>query len=606
MNFANLYLGSDLRFVIISLAIVLSFMILGLLTNINQLFIGNLNRSNLELNFGNLIFRGILLVYVELTILGLVNFLNLQGLIVISVLNLIGVIYYFYLSLHHKMYFKYQNKSVFALLVILSILLVPNSLSVPLGWDSLAFHLNLPRFYFHNSFYEMDSNVTHLGYFLGSDILNLIPVLLNDYRLASFLNILVMALILNTLFQLRKLINSISIPILLILFFIFDTTFLKFPITSFNVDYFLILIGLNLTSFVKYHWDLKSGSNKVYFAILIFAFSYAKLYSFTLVIIWIFLYVALSIKRKIRIRKDVTIPLIIGLLPSAIWLIRNILFFKNPFYPYFDQIFNWDQSSKKWTDPFNSFLVDRFQFIELMTRFQWSRDSYILIYEFSLVILTLLCGVYLIRKYLKNTPLVSFILSSLIVYLFIYWSTGDELNRYRHFILWMIIYLFIITPKKNWLQKFILIVFFISSTINFSYSWHTYWQNIKNNLKTYNTSDQIFAIKTYDQYKLIKLAHDNYRDDRVLLIGDNRLALLPINFRAADTSRFSVLNYLANDTTEKILVYLKQEKIDVLILSSDWGEPAKWNKQLWFELFQNPQICDAYDFEGLLVCEIKY
>jgi uncharacterized protein (DUF1684 family) len=131
-------------------------------------------------------------------------------------------------------------------------------------------------------------------------------------------------------------------------------------------------------------------------------------------------------------------------------------------------------------------------------------------------------------------------------------------------------------------------------------------QNIKNNLKTYNTSDQIFAIKTYDQYKLIKLAHDNYRDDRVLLIGDNRLALLPINFRAADTSRFSVLNYFANDTTEKILVYLKQEKIEVLILSSDWGEPAKWNKQLWFELFQNPQICDAYDFEGLLVCEIKY
>jgi hypothetical protein len=170
----------------------------------------------------------------------------------------------------------------------------------------------------------------------------------------------------------------------------------------------------------------------------------------------------------------------------------------------------------------------------------------------------------------------------------------------------MIIYLFIITPKKNWLQKFILIVFFISSTINFSYSWHTYLQNIKNNLKTYNTSDQIFAIKTYDQYKLIKLAHDNYRDDRVLLIGDNRLALLPINFRAADTSRFSVLNYFANDTTEKILVYLKQEKIEVLILSSDWGEPAKWNKQLWFELFQNPQICDAYDFEGLLVCEIKY
>jgi hypothetical protein len=577
---------------------------LGMSTNINQLLTKSPNSESLELNFGNLIFKGLLVIYVELTILGFINFLSFHAMIIVAFLNLIGIIYFFYLSVYQRIHFKYNNKKVFALLLILSLLVVPNSLSVPLGWDSLAFHLNLPRFYFNNSFYDLDHNVTHLGYFLGSDVLNLIPVLLEDYRLSSFINIIVMSIILNTLFILGKLIKSVSISILVILFFISDTTFLKAPITSFNIDYFLILIGLNLIHFVLMSKNPYSLSRMFYFGTLIFAFSFAKIYSFALIVIWVMLYVIVAIKRKIRIRIDILIPSIIGLIPAAAWLTRNTLFYKNPFYPYFDQLFHRDNLAGNWSDPFGPLSNERFRFFGIMNRFDWSLNSYTLIYEFILVILTVLFSFYLIKKYWTNCLVLPFIASSLIIYVYLYWSTGDELTRYRHFILWMIIYLLLFTLKKERLRGFIFAFMFLFAMINFSVSRHVFIQNLGHNLTKNNSSDQLSELQSYDQFKLIRLANTKYKKEKVLLLGDNRLALLPINFRAADPSRFSVVSSKSYNTTEKIIDYLKQNNIKIVILSLDWGEPAKWNKELWLGLFENQQRCETYSYEGLRVCEI--
>jgi hypothetical protein len=413
-----------------------------------------------------------------------------------------------------------------------------------------------------------------------------------------------MALILNTLFQLGKTVNSVSISIIVIIYFVSDTTFLKFPITSFNVDYFLILIGLNLIRLIITNKKFLSLSQKFYLGSLIFAFSFAKIYSFGLILIWLILYLILTVIGRLKLKKDVLIPSILGLIPAFIWLLRNILFFKNPFYPYFDQVFNSDYSTSSLADPFGP--DERFRFFELITNFELNLNSYILIYEFILVIVTLFFIFYLIKKYWRNFIILSFLTSSLLIYIYLYWSTGDELNRYRHFISWMTIYLLIMTLRTDRIRGFIITFMIISTLINFTVSRYSYIQNVENNLNRSNMSDQLSRIQTYDQFKLIQLAHTKYTDERVLLIGDNRLALLPINFRAADPSRFSVLNSFNYDTTEKIVTYVKKENFKVLMISFDWGEPAGWNKQLWFELFQNPQICDAYDFEGLLVCEIKY
>jgi hypothetical protein len=145
---------------------------------------------------------------------------------------------------------------------------------------------------------------------------------------------------------------------------------------------------------------------------------------------------------------------------------------------------------------------------------------------------------------------------------------------------------------------------FLSTLINFSVSRHIFIQNIENNLTKNNLSDQLSELQSYDQFKLIRLANINYEREKVLLLGDNRLALLPINFRAADPSRFSVLNSESYNTTEKIVDYLKKNDFKIVILSLDWGEPAKWNKELWFGLFENQQRCKTYSYEGLQVCEI--
>jgi hypothetical protein len=317
-------------------------------------------------------------------------------------------------------------------------------------------------------------------------------------------------------------------------------------------------------------------------------------------------YVIVAIKRKIRLRKDILIPSIIGLIPATAWLIRNTIFYKNPFYPYFDQLFSRGNLAGNLADPIGPRPLgnERFRFAGLINRFDWSLNSYTLIYEFTLVILTVFFSFYLIKKYWTNYLILPFIISSLMLYVYLYWSTGEELTRYRHFILWIIIYLLLLTLKKDSLRGFIFAFMFLSTLINFSVSRHIFIQNIENNLTKNNLSDQLSELQSYDQFKLIRLANINYEREKVLLLGDNRLALLPINFRAADPSRFSVLNSESYNTTEKIVDYLKKNDFKIVILSLDWGEPAKWNKELWFGLFENQQRCKTYSYEGLQVCEI--
>jgi hypothetical protein len=597
------FIGPDTRLIILMLTLTFFLYLLGILLLTLIHGIEKNIPSILYVDTGQAIFIGTLIFIFELSLLGLLNIFSQISILILIFADLVLIIKYryFFFKINIK---GNQNTIRFIVVLFLSIVFVPNSLSVPLGWDSLAFHLNLPKFYLNNGFYDKDFNIPQLGYFLGPDILNVLPLVTNELRLSSYISTLFVALILNSLIQI-KIDNKYLSSSVLIIFFILGPAFMKFPATSFSVDYFLILISINLFNLFyqkKYYLRIEFH---FFLVLYIYNLANSKFHSFILVIVWISLYLFLSKIKNLIIDKHILFSFILTLIPSIVWLLRNVIFFGNPFYPYLGEIFNRGRNYSKWIDPSTLADPNRFKFFNFLHKFELNINNYILTYEFLIFLFFILISLHLIKRYSDDILQFSLILSTTLCLIFLYFLTGDELGRYREFLIWILILYFITSFKKSNALRITILILILTSTVNFIFFKNFYLSTIKNNLQDFKSSKSSEVNRNYDQNTLLDLAYINYQDEKVLIFVDNRLTLLPDNFRAADTSKFSVLNYTVYNSELRINQYLKQNYFSTVIFNFHWGRPREWDELLWKRFLSNNNYCYTYEVGMLVICELK-
>jgi hypothetical protein len=573
-------------------------------------FDNRIERYSYEFGFGGIFLS------LAFTFLGIFNLLYNTLLFFIYLSPLIISIFLFFISKHSitiasiqaqfKMLSVFIQKNWISLMLVsfVTFPLLPYLFLYPASWDSLAYHLALPKLYLSLHAFKFMPWFSESAYPIGIESLFGFGEVFGDPRIGSFIIFLfIIALAFYLLYGLKRRFPS-KVLILAAMIFLFRPIMYSEVSTNPNVDFPLAFYSL-----LTFITSLKLVENKKisYIAllmILVFFCFFIKYTGIILLICFGMLILMFNNKRDlfsdikkdfIKVKKDnlktilLVIFSLITLIPSGYWMVRNSIYTGNPVYPYFKNIFpSYDRqfrSSDVTSTIRNENLYWKGSYANLILRTDDSQDFMVLFdwVSFYVLIFVLLLGLFITNdktiKYLSIFAL-TFLIGIII-------GVGP-LFRY-YFPVYPLISIVFSYVLLNFLEKKkifpILIASFLIVVVIFQFD-STY--NNRYNFFTKIPKLQLYDYTKYEYERVVLSRQDNWdginyintnlnkKDDKVLVLFDNRLYYydIPIVY-GSPLLYFSNLN---GRSVEEEKNFLASQGINYILESNNWGIPKEFDK----------------------------
>lgn len=322
---------------ILSIIIITGFSLSGII------FLKKYNLSFLE----NIIFGFVISIFIFISISALCLFTGLYYksflIIIIFILLISGSVNLKYLKFffHRIREFFNQNK-LFSIIILLQLSFhFIGAVSYPLGEDALSYHLTLPKIFLQEHRFVDRPDLLNSTFPLNSELLYAVGLIFNLPELSNLFNwyFYIFLLILIYQFSMKLFQNNQASRISLIIFAL--TPSLNRIIGYCKNDIILVFFStMTIYLFYLILFDRK----KIYEILFIFSLSILlgiKYHSLILLFILILILTYYFVKNKFEIKfARPYLLVLIAILFSSFWYIKNIYYTGNPVYPFFNKYFS--------------------------------------------------------------------------------------------------------------------------------------------------------------------------------------------------------------------------------------------------------------------------
>ena len=497
----------------------------------------NIKVNNGELNIYS-IGIGFCIISFSAFLLGVFGLLY-QSVIYVLFFILVILSFFYFRKNNIKFFINFNFSPLeYSLIFIILLFFILNficSLTPETFYDSLLYHLGVPSFYLLNHKIVNVPNNIFSNFPQNIEMIYLISLSLNNEILAKLINLTIGVLtLLLVYFFVKKNINQRTALVSICIFY-------SIPMISTNQVNTQIDVGLTfyviLSLFSLLNWINSNFKNRYYLILsgLFSGFSlgskYSSIFFFVPLIIIVVTSMVLRKFRKEKIIKNLLIFIIFSLVFVLPWLIKNLLFNKNPFYPYFSNMVNLSQLLEEQRGIVFNNLSDFVKFpwtLTMQGMFGSSNLGPFLLLSLPLFLLP-------IFKLTSQKWIINYLLASFILSLFIWLS----LTRIVRFFIPGILILCIVfsyyiyriknIDKSNFVNISVYIVLFITALMNFIWVSNLHFRNldplsinlgIKSKAEYLSTSRPSYPNPSYP---VIEFINNNLsKDSKILFVGETR------------------------------------------------------------------------------------
>ncbi|KKR64752.1 MAG: Dolichyl-phosphate-mannose-protein mannosyltransferase [Candidatus Woesebacteria bacterium GW2011_GWA1_40_43] len=522
------------------------------------------------------------------------------------------------------------NLWIFFLFAFILLPLVPNLFLFPTSWDSLAYHLSLPKLYLQYHYFPVLHWFPELAYPIGIESLFGYPESVGDPRIS---NLIVFTFLLMTVgylvYGLQKGFDK-RIGLIAALLFLFRpilfTEVAVTPMTEYPMAFYGLIFGISMIKFFK-DKETSSFALLIIFGSFIFLIKYSGLLLIAAVVLTFCFYIK---KEKFKFswqnvlsyftKKDkkqllIKLVLLYSIIPALFWVGRNYIATGNPIHPYLDNVFQ-NKRSLNQISIIDSIKKDNLVLPTTINRLLAHQDDghdFLIISEtifFYLMLLTMALGVIKLKG---NTRYLGFYaLTSLLLILF---SVGP-LTRYYFPVtpissLVAVGVIFEIIKKRTaWSYLFVtffLVVVAIQVDSSFYQRGKFYTNFSKVELLSYFSSNKAKkSLVAQDNYKAIEFMNINLdkSKNKVLVLFDNRFYYLNTPFIYGNPE---IGGIISNPNTKNAFeVYEKLRILGVTHIyeNTNWGIHPNIREDI-YNNFKKDFLIEIFSSQGTTVYFLK-
>ncbi len=497
------------------------------------------------------------------------------------------------------------------LLIFIFFPLIPILFLFPTSWDTLAYHLVLPKFYLRDHFFSFNYQYTQNTFPIGIEALYGYAEALKDIRIANFITF---AFIINTFvymaYGLRKRFGILTAFISGFLFLFEPALYSEISTTPF-IEYGFAFFGLIFSiTLIKFLESKNEKGKLVLFLFLLTPFFYLIKFTalfFLLPMFGILAFTAFREQKKISwdFLRDQKIKLLlfviaIGAIPALFWTGRNIYYTHNPVHPYLNNIFkglDFDRntSTKQTTiaQLKSENLFIRQTFLDFLLHIDTAQD-YINLYLLLSFGVFMLFGIHAALRSEKKSlrwlaALSVFFIGSITVLI-------GPLHRYFFPMLPIILFICVDTAiqlyrKLQWKSVYSATLLFLAVTLVFVQVDVTFLQRENifvpvskvNWLMDFDISHAKSLLNNQDNYAMITYinSHLNPKTDQVLVLLDNRLYYydVPAQFAKATETGYFTNPHTKNE--DDVYQQIRHDGFTYIFLNPTWGYHPTFRKVLF-------------------------
>jgi len=525
---------------------------------------------------------------------------------------------------------KLFNPWAFFLFAFILLPLVPNLFLFPTSWDSLAYHLSLPKLYLQYHYFPVLSWFPESAYPIGIESLFGYSESVGDPRIS---NLIVFTFLLMTVgylvYGLQKSFDKRIGFIAAILFLLRPILFTEVavtPMTEYPLAFYGLIFGISM---IKFFQDRKTSYfvSLLIFGSFIFLIKYSGLLLIMAMVSTFCLYIKkerfkfrwhnilLSFVKKDKKQLLIKLVLLYSIIPSLFWMGRNYIATGNPIYPYLNNIFQ-NKSSSGQISIIDSIKNDNFILPTTTNRVLFHQDDshdFLIISEtvfFYLMLLTMLLGIIELKGVIRYLSLYVLISLSLILF-----SVGP-LTRYYFPVtpvsaLIAIVVLFeTIKKRAAWSYLFVTLFLVIVTTQvdSFFYRRGILYTNFpKVKLLSYFSFDKAKGLlATQDNYKAMEFMNMNLdkSKNKVLVLFDNRFYYLDIPFIYANPELGGILSNPDTKNVFEVYEELRTLGITHVYENTNWGIHPNIREDIYKNLKEN-FLTEIFSSQGTAVYFLK-
>lgn len=508
-----------------------------------------------------------------------------------------------------KKFWGYEWKTSTILMIVLILIpflvLFPSLFVFPTSWDALAYHLPLPKIYLQDHFFSYYNWFPQMASPVGIESLFGLGEILNEPRLSNFIVFsFLVAIVVYVLQGLRYLLPHKILLLGLFLFLFRRILFSEVSVTPY-VDFPFAFYGLILSvTLIKFIRVPKISTLVFILSLSVFSFMFKYLLGFvvllstSIVLLFYFLTDKNIVKKLLKEEKTSKVffagTLIIFFIPVIYWLLRNYIYFKNPTYPIFNDIFqglDYDQTSYQANmADLRGGSLDFNLLSRLFLGFPINSD---ILYE-SLMTLPLvllpIVGLFSRQKIFKVFSIFG------LAFIFpVFLMLGFPSHRY----------IFFATPSLSLAASYVFWNLFKSRITKFRFLFigGLLVIFITQFLRGLNDAGKFFlnsykfslrAIQSYEKAVNGKYAQDNYagiyyvnhnldkQKNKVLITLDNRIYYFDVPVMYANPSMSGIFTSPKNEQVEDIQENIVKNGITHVFINYNWGTHPLKNKELFY------------------------
>lgn len=522
------------------------------------------------------------------------------------------------------------NPWAFFLFAFILLPLVPNLFLFPTSWDSLAYHLSLPKLYLQYHYFPVLHWFPESAYPIGVESLFGYSESVGDPRIS---NLIVFTFLLMTVgylvYGLRKGFDK-RIGLIAVLLFLFRpilfTEVAVTPMTEYPMAFYGLIFGISMIKFFK-DKETSSFALLLIFGSFIFLIKYSGLLLIAAVVLTFCFYIK---KERLKFgwqnmlsyfaKKDkkqllIKLMLLYSIIPALFWVGRNYIATGNPIYPYLDNVFQ-NKSSSDQISIIDSIKKDNLILPTTVNRIFAHQDDghdLLIISEtifFYLMLFTVILGVIKLKGVTRYLSF--YTLASLLLILF---SVGP-LTRYYFPVtpissLVAIGVLFEITKKRT-IWSYLFVTFFlvvVATQVDSSfYQRGKFYTNFsKVELLSYFSSNKAKRLLTsQDNYKAMEFMNMNLdkSKNKVLVLFDNRFYYLNIPFIYGNPEIGGIISNPNTKNAFEVYEKLKILGVTHVYENINWGIHPNIREDI-YNNFKKDFLIEIFSSQGTAVYSLK-
>ena len=479
---------------------------------------------------------------------------------------------------------------------------IPDLFLLPHSWDSLAYHLLLPKVYLNDHLFRFYSDFPQTGFPIGIESLYAFGELFKEPRFANLLNFTFLTgAFAYIIFGLKKIFSPKVLLLAATIYLLRNPLYTENstnPLIDYGFSFFGLAGGISLYKFMI---SKKTGWLMLLFILGLF-FPLIKLSGFFILLALIPTTAIFIIKNHPPIKwRKIVIFTFIAALPLIFWLTKNTVLTHDPIYPFMTNVFkSFDYDPKSYISIFDEIQKDYWQLNKILTDYSYFGD----VLYFVMLIVSSFASLFMIKgkvRYLSLFAILSLIPIGIMVR-----------PTYRYYLPIVPIaalvsanWFFTVIDKWKWRYLPLIAAYILSLYVQVDTAFsqrQIFFTNVpkKTILSYFNFKNSKSYYYQNDNALMIEYVNKNLdiQKDKILFVFDNRLYYFQIPVVFENSTIFGHFTNPLINTPEEVTYALKNEGITHVLIGTNWGTSPNFKTDL-FQAFVAKKLKAVHSTGGL-------